>query len=312
MGASNCGAAERLFELIPNTIELGEVIPGSSIETEFVVKNVSGKPLAITELVPSCTCTTIGSVLPLSIPANAEKVIKIKIVAPDGLGEMKASVAIGASSSNEQLDVVHINYSLQPVVRVMPSRLIIWDTSKENLPISSGFKVESTVQGAPLESVQAESPVDWIEVSVGEIVDNFCSVSLKLKSALPVGQIEIPIAVRAKVAGFKGEYLRNLYFATSVSGSVKATPNIIVFSNDEMKECILNFEKAEKGQIDECSVIPKKFSSCIDVSKVSDDSWQIRLQSRLTEDVVCSLVFSDAKGRPVISVPCYIPLKKTR
>ena len=75
----------------------GEVIPGSKIETEFHVSNLSAHPIQLVDPIPSCGCTVVGIGKKTDIPPGESLTVPITM----STGENKVSSSVAFSLLGE-------------------------------------------------------------------------------------------------------------------------------------------------------------------------------------------------------------------
>ena len=84
----------------PSSFNFGEVVAGTTVEKEFVVRNFGPEPLAISQIVPSCGCTVVDQSYAKSIPSGGSGTFRLKLTLPRSEGHLVKSVLV---KSNDPL-----------------------------------------------------------------------------------------------------------------------------------------------------------------------------------------------------------------
>lgn len=64
-----------------SSLMLENVFEGDSVEGEFVVKNVTARPLVVLDAIPACSCLKIMSKLPMNVPRFSTATLRIRFAA---------------------------------------------------------------------------------------------------------------------------------------------------------------------------------------------------------------------------------------
>ncbi len=229
----------------PPTIEIqqpdfdwGTAVQGEVIRHSFTVENKGGAPLTITQVKPSCGCTTAAKP-EKPIEPGAKGLITLEVDTKKFSGQIKktAEVISNAGPVPAKLSMggkVDALFSIEPAapkidlvrgVPVEPVKLVLKRTSKLPLKIKE-LKTEQKVLKAELKEVTPGEAYDiFVTADVGDKQSKYLNEAITLKLDNEGKDFEVPISVSVSVKDRIDVQPRSsVYFSRSETKPLTATP----------------------------------------------------------------------------------------
>lgn len=209
-------------------IDFGDVLPGTPITHEFRLINRAMRPVAVTRIQQSCTCTSANVDHPIIAPSDA-CLLKV-VVSPNGPGRLLSEAAVQWTAKSGVTGVlkVYIAANITKPIRCDPVALDLGEVDVRGGAIETELQLALLAKGWGCDKLMIEG--GRIDVSQRQIDGN--KVILKAKfdpKGLPIGAYkgeitvvpisngqtvvgQIAIPVRAKLIGPFIAEPRSIYF----------------------------------------------------------------------------------------------------
>jgi hypothetical protein len=206
------------------TYDFGEVWDTEELKGAFPFLNQGGQALAITEIKPSCGCTTT-KLERMHYEPGAGAAIEL-VWKPKGFGEQSKTISVHSNSEGPGLDVLTIKARIKPFAEFSQSPLVLGELRFGEVHEARVFL---SCADPDFEFVSLRSSHPGITARVlGRRADGALELGLVLDESLPWGLLtcSLQVTVRGLVPGGEepGEHVVSLQLNASIWGDLRAQP----------------------------------------------------------------------------------------
>ena len=192
------------IEIAQETKEMGTVPKGQVIETDFIIKNVGGSDLVITDARPSCGCTV--SNFDKLIKPGAEGKVHTSVDTKSFSGPISKSVLVVSNDPDRPQMNLFVKALVKPFVDVAPQAYVRFSVVKGD-PASQDVVLISEEKGFKPVVAETAQPYVKAEVSAAGDKDKIAGrpgdqykLAISVTADAPEGLLNAPIRLTTGVA----------------------------------------------------------------------------------------------------------------
>ncbi len=151
-------AASPHLQVANPTHDFGQITPGQTLRYEFRISNTGTAPLEISEVRPSCGCTTADQ-WPHRLTPGASGTIPVEIDTSDFSGDVTRTLSIVSNDPRQQEVVLTLKTTAWLPIQVTPRIIILPAVGDPNQIVSRTAKLTNeTSEPLALSDVQSDDP----------------------------------------------------------------------------------------------------------------------------------------------------------
>jgi hypothetical protein len=250
-----------MLRVEPTVVDLGQVGTGQVYTGTFTVENRGRKPLTLSALKVSCTCT-VAQMCESPLAPGQRASIKLHVRAPNDEARFGSYLTLKTNDPAQTQVNLHIQGQAVSVLNIAPLALLFGDVAIRDLPITKRFHVRAGKLAKPgmLDRLEATSTAKDIQCNVSRSGDE-AVVDVTIASDMPMGALQDNIKLALKACD---DYTVHVPVVAEIKGDYAIRPSSLVFGK----------VRTGTSAVCQCSITPVPSGTTIEILPEShSDKW---------------------------------------